>query len=52
MIQFCSCKKSSSIHTETDDFMQWDVCNDCCKVIEDSMQYLNHYDGEDHVFEY
>ena len=46
--EFCSCEKSSSVYSESDDFGCWDVCNDCKKPIEDSYEYFNHYDGEDH----
>lgn len=49
---FCQCEHSSSYHTDTNDWGQWDVCNDCNKPIEDSFEYYNHHDGEDHVFEY
>lgn len=50
--EYCSCQDIQSVHTETDDFYQWDVCDKCNKPIEDSMQSLNHYDGEDHTIEY
>lgn len=48
-IEYCTCKNSNSVHTEFNDWYEWDVCNDCNKMIEDSIRELNHYDGEDHV---
>lgn len=51
-VEYCTCEDSKGVHTETNDFYQWDVCEICGKPIEDSVQGLNHYDGEDHTFEY
>mgnify|MGYP003275648357 CR=1 FL=1 len=47
--EYCICEKSSSVYCETNDFGQWVVCGDCHKVVEDSFEYFNHYDGEDHL---
>ena len=46
---FCRCKKCSSVATEDTGFGFWLTCCDCGKRIEDSFEYYNHYDGEDHV---
>lgn len=49
---YCKCENPSSVYTDDDDWGHWDVCSDCGKPIEDSYQYYNHYDGEDHDFDY
>lgn len=46
--EYCKCKNSSGVYSPTNDFGYWDVCKDCDKVIEDSYEYFNHHDGEDH----
>lgn len=46
--EYCKCKNGSGVYSEINDFGYWLVCNDCHKVIEDSFEYFNHYDGEDH----
>lgn len=46
--EFCECEHSSSLYNEHDDWGNWDVCSDCKKPIEDTYQYFNHSDGEDH----
>ena len=46
--EFCTCKNSSSVYTETGEWGCWDMCSDCNKVIGDSYTEYNHYDGEDH----
>jgi len=51
-MQYCKCEKIKSVHTDTDEWGQWDVCDVCNKTIEFSYQYFNHYDGEDHVDEW
>lgn len=38
---YCTCKKSSGVHTETDDWYQYDICNDCNKVLEDGIRPLD-----------
>lgn len=45
--QFCICKNSSGVFSESDDFGYWLMCFDCKRVIEDSYVYFNHCDGED-----
>lgn len=49
---YCECKVLNSVSTEIGEWGQWDVCNDCNRPVEDTFEYFNHYDGEDHVFEY
>ena len=49
---YCQCEHSSSVYTDDDEWGHWDVCSDCKKPIEDSYQQYNHYDGEDHDFDY
>lgn len=38
---FCKCQNRSGIHTETDDWYQYDICNDCGKIIEDGIRNIN-----------
>lgn len=38
---FCKCKNRSGIHTETDDWHQYDICNDCAKIIEDGIRNID-----------
>jgi len=49
---FCKCDDIKSIHTEIGEWGQWDVCDNCNMQIEDSFECFDHYDGEDHLFEY
>ena len=35
---FCKCKNSSGVHTEYNDWYQYDICNDCGKILEDSIR--------------
>lgn len=46
--KFCECENSSGCYTEDTGWGYWLVCNDCNKRIEDTFEYYNHYDGEDH----
>ena len=46
---YCRCSKCSSVSTELTDLGFWLICCDCGKRVEDSFEYFNHYDGEDHV---
>lgn len=46
---WCECDNRSSSYTEHGDLGCWDRCCDCGKVIEGSLIYYNHYDGEDHL---
>ena len=47
---YCQCDTIECVSTDIDDFGQWDVCSKCGKPIEDTYEYFNHYDGEDHCF--
>lgn len=38
---YCKCQNSSGIHTVFDNWYQYDVCNDCNKIIEDSLRQLD-----------
>ena len=38
---YCKCKNPSSVHTETDDWYQYDVCNDCGKKLEDGIRQID-----------
>lgn len=38
---YCKCKNSSGVHTVTDNWYQYDVCNDCGKILEDGIRPLN-----------
>ncbi len=45
-IEYCECKNSSAVYSQNDDFMWWDRCCDCNKVIEDSITYFNQSDED------
>lgn len=47
-VQYCTCQNPSAVSSETNDFGYRLVCCQCGKPIEDSFEYFNHYDGEDH----
>lgn len=49
--EYCKCENLSGDYSRHDDFGHWSVCKDCDKVIEDSYEYFNHYDGEDHCID-
>lgn len=38
---YCRCEKSSGVHTEISDWCQYDVCNDCGKVLEDGFRSID-----------
>lgn len=38
---FCKCKNRSGIYTECDDWYQYDICNDCNKILEDGIRQLD-----------
>lgn len=38
---FCKCQNRSGVHTETDDWYQYDICNDCGKIIEDGIRNID-----------
>jgi hypothetical protein len=44
--EFCKCDEIKSVHSESDDFGHWDVCNECNKPIEDSYEYDNQSDED------
>lgn len=46
--EYCSCDENDNVYSETGDFGYWLRCCHCNKVIEDSLESYNHYDGEDH----
>lgn len=47
---YCDCKvPSREVEIDDDEFACWDVCCNCGKIIEDSIRFYNHYDGEDHI---
>lgn len=48
---FCQCNGSHGVHSEIDNYGYWLVCDACNKSIEDSYEYFNHFDGEDHTLE-
>lgn len=50
--EFCKCENSSGVSSQPEDFGYWLVCTKCNKKIEDSYEYYNHYDGEDHGYDY
>ena len=45
---FCKSENPSGSYTEDGEWGYWLRCSDCDKRIEDSFEYYNHYDGEDH----
>lgn len=38
---FCKCKNRSGVHTEIDNWYQYDICNDCNKILEDGIRPLD-----------
>lgn len=46
---YCRCNKCSSVSTELTEFGFWSICCNCGKRLEDSFEYFNHFDGEDHT---
>lgn len=38
---FCKCKNRSGVYTDFDDWYQYDICNDCNKILEDGIRPLN-----------
>lgn len=38
---YCKCNISSGVHTEIDNYYQYDICNDCGKVLEDGIRPLD-----------
>lgn len=49
--EFCKCARSKGVTSDVDDFGYWLICVACGKKIEDSYEYHNHYDGEDHYYD-
>lgn len=43
---YCNCENVESVHTNFDDFTQWDVCDVCGKVIELSFEPLEGFEEE------
>lgn len=50
MEKYCQCKSLTKVYTDFDDWYQFDHCYECKKIIEDSIEPLNHMDGEDFVY--
>lgn len=38
---FCKCQNSSGVHTECNDWYQYDICNNCGKVLEDGIRQID-----------
>lgn len=49
---YCKCDDVKKVYIDDDEWACWDVCAKCGKVIEDSITYYNHNDGEDSDEEY
>ena len=47
-VEYCTCEGTECVHAEIGEFGYWLVCEKCGKPVEDSFEYYNHYDGEDH----
>lgn len=45
---YCKCENRSGTRSAVGEWGYWLICSDCEKVVEDSFEYYNHYDGEDH----
>ena len=45
-IEYCTCENLKSVHSENDDFMRWDVCDDCGKVLEFSFESLENIEDD------
>lgn len=38
---YCKCNPCTRVHTETDEWYQYDICNDCGKVLEDGIRPID-----------
>ena len=38
---YCKCTNRSGVHTDITDWYQYDVCNDCGKILEDGIRQLD-----------
>lgn len=50
MEKYCQCKSISRVYTDYNNWYQFDRCCHCDKIIESSIEPLNHMDGEDFVY--
>ena len=49
---YCQCQECASVTTEDVGIGCWLICCKCNKRIEDTFEYYNHYDGEDHMTDF
>ena len=45
---YCKCQNRSGNYTETNNWFQYDICNDCNKIIEDGIRSIN--DNDDIIY--
>ena len=38
---YCKCENPSGVYTEIDDWYQYDICEDCKKVLEDGIRPID-----------
>ena len=48
--EYCQCNLHTKVTSDFDDWYKFDLCCTCGKIIEDSIEPLNHMDGEDFVY--
>lgn len=41
LYDYCKCTEVHSVHTDFNDWYQFDICNKCGKVLEDSIRPLD-----------
>ena len=49
--KYCQCKIRGKVTTDFDDWYEFDRCCTCGGILEDSIEPLNHMDGEDFVYD-
>lgn len=40
-IDYCKCNSRTGVHTETDEWYQYDICNNCGKVLKDGIRPID-----------
>lgn len=38
---YCKCESRSGVHTDIDSWYQYDICNDCGKILEDGIRPID-----------
>ena len=45
-IEYCRCEKLQRVYTDVDDFGNWNVCDVCDKIVEDTYEYFDNVESE------